>query len=128
MICDTTLLIDVLRNDASAIRKVRELEQGGILLATTTVSVFELWRGLSGLDKEKVELACEMLDQLKLYILDEKSAKKGGNVAHLLDRVGQEIDPEDAMIAGIAIEHHESVITRNVRHFKRVSGLVVETY
>lgn len=38
------------------------------------------------------------------------------------------IDPEDAMIAGIALINDESVLTRNVEHFSRIRDLKIETY
>lgn len=38
------------------------------------------------------------------------------------------MDPEDAMIAGIARVNGEAVVTRNLRHFKGIKGVAVETY
>lgn len=38
------------------------------------------------------------------------------------------IDPEDAMIAGIALINDESVLTKNVEHFSRIRDLKIETY
>ncbi len=38
------------------------------------------------------------------------------------------IDPEDAMIAGIALINNESVLTKNVEHFSRIRDLKIETY
>jgi len=34
----------------------------------------------------------------------------------------------DALIASIALEYGERLVTRNVKHFARVTGLVVEVY
>ncbi len=38
------------------------------------------------------------------------------------------IDPEDAMIAGIALHNSEVVLTKNVEHFSRIRDLKIETY
>lgn len=38
------------------------------------------------------------------------------------------IDPEDAMIAGIALINNETVLTKNVEHFSRIRDLKIETY
>ena len=129
MILDTTFFIDLLRNDPLAIKKATELEKKNIPLAATTVTVFELWRGFSKLkNPEKIERACEMLDQLTIYSLDIQSAKTAGEIAHNLDRLGQVIDPEDSLIAGIAVEKHEEILTRNIRHFNRIPHLLVSDY
>lgn len=128
MILDTTFLIDVLRNDPEAVQKARELEQIGTRLAVTSITVFELWRGFSALQQEKMEKACAMLDRLRMHNLDIPSAKQAGRVSYELERKGQEIDPEDAMIAGIALEKREEILTRNIKHFSRISQLVVSKY
>lgn len=125
MILDTTFLIDLLKNDPAAVKKARELERGKTSLATTAITVFELWRGFSALQEKKMERACRMLDSLKVYPFDEIAARRGGRIAHALDRAGQTIDPEDAMIAGTAMEKREEILTRNVAHFKRIPNLAV---
>lgn len=38
------------------------------------------------------------------------------------------IDPEDAMIAGIALLSNETILTKNVEHFSRIRNLKIETY
>ncbi|MBS3136929.1 hypothetical protein J4232_00725 [Candidatus Woesearchaeota archaeon] len=41
---------------------------------------------------------------------------------------GIPINPQDSMIAGIAIRNNESVLTRNTKHFERIDNLTIETY
>ena len=41
---------------------------------------------------------------------------------------GEKIEPEDAMIAGIALENDQPVLTRNTRDFLGIEKLKVETY
>ena len=38
------------------------------------------------------------------------------------------IDPEDAMLAGIAAENHQPLLTRNRRDFSGITDLKVESY
>ena len=38
------------------------------------------------------------------------------------------IDPEDAMLAGIAIQNNEPLLTRNRKDFAGIPELKVETY
>jgi len=43
-------------------------------------------------------------------------------------RAGSRIDLEDAMIAGIAKAHRETMVTRNVRRFEGIEGVTIERY
>jgi predicted nucleic acid-binding protein len=65
---------------------------------------------------------------LKVFALDVPSSKRAGVIAHALDSIGKGIDPEDAMIAGIALQNREEILTRNTKHFSRVPDLRVTTY
>jgi predicted nucleic acid-binding protein len=44
-----------------------------------------------------------------------------------LTKKGQRIDPEDTMIAGIAITNNKILVTRD-KHFDRINGLKIEKY
>ena len=43
-------------------------------------------------------------------------------------RAGEVIPPVDIMIGAIALENNEIVLTRNVKHFRRIPDLKVKTY
>ncbi|MFX1474794.1 MAG: hypothetical protein ACFFCO_04845 [Promethearchaeota archaeon] len=45
-----------------------------------------------------------------------------------LIKEGHPIDPEDSMIAAIAIVHGETLLTKNPKRFSRVPGLKIEEY
>jgi predicted nucleic acid-binding protein len=45
-----------------------------------------------------------------------------------LERQGQVIGDMDALIASVALEQDELLVTRNIAHFQRVPGLRVEGY
>lgn len=128
MIADTTFFIDLLKNKQEAVKKAEEIERNSIELTTTSITVFELWRGFGQLDTNKKEKASQLIEQLTIYPLQLTTAKKAGQIANELDRKGQEIDPEDIMIAAIAIENNEEILTRNEKHFNRIQNLKIQTY
>lgn len=127
MIFDTTFLIDLLKNNPSAKRKAQEMDQSNQVVATTTITLYESWRGLYDAP-EKQNALNEILGELRLLTLTEKSAKKAAEIEAELIRSGEQIDAVDCMIAAIAMENRETLLTRNVRHFSRIFGLKVETY
>lgn len=128
MILDTSFIIDFLRNNPPAVAKFQELYRRGVPITTTSINIFELYRGFNATQNVRVIKAYSFLDNISIYLLDISSAKRAGSIAEQLDRNGEPIEPEDAMISAIALEHSEQILTKNVKHFSRVENLVVETY
>ncbi len=60
--------------------------------------------------------------------LDKKSAQKAGEIQEKLIDKGERIGHLDALIAGIALENGEKLLTRNEDEFQRIKELVVEQY
>ncbi len=56
---------------------------------------------------------------------DDRAAGLYGQLVAALRRTGREIGAADSMIAAIALSNDLAVVTRNVRHFRRVRGLTV---
>lgn len=116
--------------DPAAIRKARDLEESGTSVAVGTPTVFELFAGiaLSRKAEEEKSKITTILSSLPLLVLDSPSASAGGLIHGEKVRAGQRIDPEDAMIAGIARVSSEKVLTRNIKHFSNIEGVTVESY
>ena len=128
MVCiDTSILIDILREDKNTKELEEYLDRQNKCIASPTV--FELWCGVllsrrSEKEKEKVKGLLESLDVLEMD--DESSIEAAEIYAELIKR-GREIPPLDAMIAGIARRKGEKLITRD-EHFRWVEGLNVEIW
>ena len=130
MILDTGFIIDVMRREENAVRRLRELISSGETQAITTPSLFELYSGVSRSripQKEKGRIM-QTLSNLVVWSLDTKGAETGGEIDGRLSSKGERLDPVDSMIAGIALSKGEAILTRNVRHFSRIPGLRIETY
>ncbi|VVB80833.1 tRNA(fMet)-specific endonuclease VapC [uncultured archaeon] len=130
MILDTDVLIDLMERQPSAVEKLSALIHKNTPLTITTPSIFELFTGLAQSTKPVAELEKihRVIHQQPRWALDDSSAERAGRIHGELARRGESIGSVDAMIAGIALQHQEPVLTRNVKHFSRVSGLKVETY
>ena len=130
MIADTTFLIDLMRDDESAVKKETMLEENRTSVYITTVSVFELYVGLNLSNKRihksmKIE---KVLRNLQILALDFESAKEAGEIYAYKRRSGIIIDPEDAMIAGICRTSQQRILTRNINHFSGIEGVSLESY
>lgn len=130
MILDTTVLVDIIRGDKAAREGIAAREGRGELLWVPTPVLHELWEGIERGDwpeKERQRVAA-VLERYTILAFDAKHAAASGTISGALIRHGEMIDPVDAQIAGVARSESRAVLTRNVRHFKRVAGLDVETY
>ncbi len=128
MLLDTTVLIDLIKEEAVAVEKIKRLEEKKVALVTTTVSIFETLRGLHGSNARKQTEFFALAKRLPVFVFDFDSALTASYIHSELVQKGRGIEPEDCMIAGIAKMHNETVLTRNQKRFGRISGLTIETY
>jgi predicted nucleic acid-binding protein len=130
LLVDTTFVIDVMKQDGDAVQKAKDLSDASVSVLVGTPTIFELYVGVglsirAGEEKEKVLRVLKSLPHLSL---DAGSASKGGAIYAQRIREGARIDPEDAMLAGIAIQNNEPLLTRNRKDFTGISDLRLESY
>jgi predicted nucleic acid-binding protein len=130
LLADTSFLIDLMVGDKAAVEKAREIEAKGTPLIVSAPTVFELYVGifLSRKAEEGKARVMVVLESLPFLPLDVESSKAGSRIYGEKKRMGSTVDPEDAMVAGIARVHGEKVLTRNLKHFQGIEGVNVESY
>jgi predicted nucleic acid-binding protein len=122
IIADTDVLIDFLAGQEPSASVVgREIERGN--LRTTVVSRFELLSGARSARQEKV--LHDLLGSIPAFAVDDAASDEAAAVRRTLERAGEPIGMADCLIAGISLAAGAPLLTRNVRHFSRVSGLEV---
>ena len=120
MVADTDVLIDFLAgHEPTAQRVARELERES--LTTTVITRFELLCGARHARQE--DTIRQLLDVLPTLPLHQDAADQAARARLELERAGQSIGMADSLIAGIVLAHHGILLTRNRRHFERVTGL-----
>ena len=96
-------------------------------VALCSVVKTELYRGAWGSRDPAGVLA--RLDQFtapfRSLPYDDRAAERCGQVIADLERHGRAIGLADCMIAAIGLSEDLTVVTRNLRHFRRVKGLKV---
>ncbi len=130
MLVDTAYIIDIMRGDEAAVRKAQELADTSTPLIVGAPTVFELYVGvgLSVKSQEEREKILDVLKSLTHLPLDNQSASRGGLIYAEKTRQSKKMDPEDAVLAGIAIENHQPLLTRNTKDFAGISELRIESY
>ncbi len=123
---DTDVCVDVLRGVPRAVGGLAALEPAGPL-SVSAVTAHELWQGALGAkDPERSARAvARFLSAFHVLPYDTDVAHTGGGLAAALRAGGHPIGDLDTMIAATALHHEATLVTRNVRHFRRVEGLRV---
>lgn len=127
---DTSFIIDFLRGNQDAKLAFDELiaNQETISIATPTLMELQTSLALNTRPTPEDQLVDKIKGSAILLPLDHESAARAGDIEAALILAGETIPPLDIMIGAIALQHNESLLTRNAKHFKRIPGLDVRTY
>ena len=94
-------------------------------LAISTVSLFELETGLrkSGESRKRRAQLDAFALAAQVWSFDQPAALAAADIRAALESKGQPMGPLDNLIAGIAVVHAATLVTRNRREFSRVPRL-----
>ena len=129
-ILDTDCLVGLIRGHPDALRKLAVLSSRRELVATTAVNVAELFRGahLASDSARALSRVRAVLGPLPILPLDGPAGEEYGRIVADLERRRSPVGHMDFMVGAISRLAGETVITRNARHFSRISGLSVESW
>ncbi len=131
MVClDTSFLIDYLRQNPAAEKRLRYYEEKYEPLTTTPINAAELYEGAYSAKAKKGEVAKVrgMLEHLELLDLNPVVCERYGQLSNDLKSKGTPIGDLDTLIASAAVSHKQILLTRNKTDFERLPGLVVESW
>jgi len=109
------------------------LRYAGVLDDDVGLSVISYGEILFGVSKQKPGVSKQkrieyLLDQMPIALVDEGVAKYYGQIRSTLELSGKPIGPNDTWIAAHALSLGATLVTGNVREYKRVTGLKVENW
>jgi tRNA(fMet)-specific endonuclease VapC len=125
---DTNIAIELMRNHAGFLAKVREVGQENLLLCAPVEA--ELWYGVAKSmqqERNRTQLLT-LLQWLPSLPFSGQATQKFGDIRAHLTRKGTPIGPYDIQIASIALAHGLTLVTHNTREFARVPGLLLEDW
>lgn len=94
----------------------------------SAVSIAELFKGAYRSDARERHLENilgRVLPAVTVLPFDTAAAPVFGRLSADLERAGQRLADADLMIAATAIHHDLTLVTGNLRHFRRVPGLEI---
>jgi tRNA(fMet)-specific endonuclease VapC len=120
---DTDWIIDCLYDRTDAVETLLELSSDG--LAVSLMTYGELYQGAYYARTPEVALRGlrTFLRGKRLLPLNRSIVERFGVLRGDLQRRGLTIGDLDLLIAATALHHDLTVVTQNLRHFTRVSGL-----
>lgn len=125
---DTNILIYFFKNLGAVRLHMAQQQDTDIYLCTPV-----LWELLTGAHKSEhpatqLNKLAAVQQRFRVHALDEASAGQAARAQAQLKRQGAPIGHIDTLIAGIALAHQPTLVTRNTREFARVEGLQVENW
>ena len=113
---DTSICIELLRENQALVDKVKEFGEATPNIATITV--FELLQRTFN-----VSAAEEFIADAILLNFDEKAARKASDIEKELKHRGIMIGRQDIFIGAIAIVNNCALATLNAKDFSKIKGL-----
>ena len=128
---DTNVLSEIVKKHPEPRVLARLRTAPGDQLYTSAVCVAELRHGAarhSSGARLWERIAREVVARVRVLPLGEVEAVQAGDLLALLESRGEPIGIEDVLIGATALVGALILVTRNVRHFDRIPGLVVESW
>ena len=117
VLCDTTVIIDLLRGFDPAVAWARSLPERP---ACSEITRVEVLRGMRTQERRATE---RLFGVLSWTPMDERIARRAGELGRTWRRSHQGIATADLIIAATAEELGLELATLNVRHFPMFAGL-----
>jgi tRNA(fMet)-specific endonuclease VapC len=125
VVFDTDLVIGLTKNHKDA-RSAYEKHKGKILICSFTW--YELMAGCMDDKHKRLSQVVDSLEDTGIIHFDDTVATLAARNMVLLDRKGNCTGVVDNFIAATCIINGETLVTRNVKHFKNIPGLKVEAW
>ncbi len=125
---DTNVIAAVLRGQQQVMDELERCVSEGHEITLNAISYFETRRGLK-LEAVRKRLLFEaLLNEAEVLNLDRLALDISAGIYQTLRERGTPLEDADILIAGIALAHDATLVTRNLKHFERVEGLRLESW
>lgn len=128
LLLDTNILIYAYRNQGQCRSRLDSQPPGEVSISAVTAMEIEVGLTKSERPEAMRRFWTDALGRYRLLALDLEAARHAGRLRAQLEAAGTPIGPYDTQIAGIALAHNLTLVTRNVREFARIPGLRLENW
>ena len=125
-VLDSNTISFYFRGDPQVVSRLQALPPAQI--GVPAIVEYELRYGLLRLAPEaatpRLAALATLLQPMQKLPFDSECAAHAARIRAELEAVGTPIGPHDTLIAATALRHQATLVTRNVREFSRVAGLL----
>jgi tRNA(fMet)-specific endonuclease VapC len=128
---DTDVLSELIKKRPSPAVLARLGSVPSDALFTSSITVMELRSGAMRRTPDGrlwIQIQERILSRVRPLDFSYKEAVIAGDILTSLYVSGQRIGTEDVMIGAVAMSNGLIVVSRNIKHFSRISGLRVENW
>ena len=111
---DTSVIVDALNNKRGRVALLVQMLKEGHLLACCPINLTEVYAGMRPKEETTTEA---FLASLRFYEINAPAARLAGLLKRDYARKGKTLNLGDVMIAGVAIQHHLTLLTDNLKDF-----------
>ena len=129
---DTNIMIDILNGNPAVMERLAHV--GTQKCCMSAISLHELYYGAQIAREKKEEYFIREMNKISRLLEDidvhplAADGRDYAEIKHMLKEQGNMIDEFDIVIAGQAISEGLTVVTDNIKHFNRISGLKTENW
>ena len=100
-------------------------------LFTSSICVTELRLGCAlrgDFESFWAKISKNIISRVNVIPFGHQEALIAGDILASLQKIGQSIGIEDAIIGSTALSHKLVMVTANIRHFSKIKGLAIENW
>jgi len=125
---DTNICIHVVKNYPAKLRERFNRLADALCISTITLAELHYGAEKSARRLENLEAIRQFVARLGILPFSEKAAAHYGEIRAELERAGKPAGSHDMLIAGHARSEGMTVVTNNLREFKRMPGVRSENW
>jgi tRNA(fMet)-specific endonuclease VapC len=126
---DTNICVDYLRGRTTLLLEAFKMfPPQSVRLPSVVVAELLYGAQKSSRPKQNLLQVRQFIAHFDVVVFDEQTAEHYADIRTALDRAGTPIGPNDLLIAAIVRSAGGTLVTANIREFKRVKGLKLETW
>ncbi|AFV96663.1 MULTISPECIES: type II toxin-antitoxin system VapC family toxin [unclassified Sulfuricurvum] len=125
---DTNTLIYFFKGEGNVAARMFEHSPSQIAIPSLVVYELEVGIAKSSSPKKREQQLKMLLENVIVIPFGNEEARVSAKIRASLESIGEPIGPLDTLIAGCALAHHYTLVTRNKKEFGKVKGLKVENW
>ena len=124
---DTNICISMLKNQYGVRETILKVKPENCYISEITLAELYFGASYSGRKEERLKDVTFIIDRFKIIPVSE-TLPLFGDIKASLKRECNLIDDFDILIGCTAIMNHLTMVTDNVKHLKRLSGIMIENW